>query len=180
MSSLEKQLADVEREIEELEEKRREIYRKSLEAPEEEKACEDFFARMAAEGQTERTGLSFPIEISAINWVETEVSPFWRKEEPQLVKVRPVGEDKTFLGIHVGELPLSCTASYNFESKVLSLKLGYHNPAIVVPELNKIVMGCESWWGEIKNEEDLAQITDEVIRNQPYVKALRKLVGEDK
>ena len=29
------------------------------------------------------------------------------------------------------------------------------NPGIFVPELGKIIYGCESWWSEIDNPEDL-------------------------
>jgi len=49
------------------------------------------------------------------------------------------------------------------------------NPAMWVPDLNRVVMGWESWWGEIKSEEDLRQISDADIENVWYVKAIKAL-----
>lgn len=47
------------------------------------------------------------------------------------------------------------------------------NPAIFVPELGKIIFGMESWWGRIKSEEELKDITDGDIENVWYVKMLK-------
>jgi hypothetical protein len=53
------------------------------------------------------------------------------------------------------------------------------NPAMFVPELNRIVFGCESWWKVLNNKEDFSDITDADIENVWYVKALR-VVSDDK
>lgn len=56
------------------------------------------------------------------------------------------------------------------------LKVSFHcNPAIFVFDLNKIIYGCESWWGVIKSEEDLNSISDCDIDNVWYVRALKTL-----
>ena len=53
------------------------------------------------------------------------------------------------------------------------------NPAIFVPELKKIVFGCESWWRKIDSMDEVKDITDEDIENQWYVK-LFKSIEEDR
>ena len=39
-----------------------------------------------------------------------------------------------------------------------------------MPELGKIIFGMESWWGRIKSEEELKDITDGDIENVWHVK----------
>jgi hypothetical protein len=51
-----------------------------------------------------------------------------------------------------------------------------YNPAIFVPELNDIVYGAASWWGEIEDEDELNDlITDDTIESVWYVKLLKKM-----
>jgi hypothetical protein len=93
------------------------------------------------------------------------------------VMIRPVGDEykgKTFLGIYIGDIPLSGVRAYDPKKQILMLTLS-SNPAIFVPDLNKVIMGAESWWGPIKDETQLRQITDEDIQNIWYVKALKYL-----
>jgi hypothetical protein len=179
MTTLAEDLAQIESDIKELEQRRRDIYKRSLEAPEEEKVCEDYLSEMCSEPPFFGS-LEYPIEVSGINMVEDTRLTSSRKGTPLLVAVRPVDIDppRTYVGIYVGDLPLGYGASYHRESKVLSLSPGHHNPAIIVPELKRIVMGCASWWGPIKTEADLMQITDKDIGNVWYVKALRGMAGE--
>lgn len=69
--------------------------------------------------------------------------------------------------------------SHNPDTKELSVSFD-NNPAIFVFDLNKIIYGCESFWGIIETETDLKQITDQDIDSIWYVKALRQLgKGED-
>lgn len=99
-----------------------------------------------------------------------------------LVKIRPCGaeyEDKTFLGIYIGDVALSTSWKKKKDGNV---EVGFcsHNPAIFVPALNKIIYGCESWWGEIKNPEDLTDITDKDIDSVWYVQALKAMAMKDR
>ena len=93
------------------------------------------------------------------------------------VKIRPCGkeyEGKTFFGIYIGDAALSLGAS--IEGDVVTVKHSFSNPAILIPELGKVVYGCESWWGLVKSEEELKElITDETIKNVWYVKMLNNL-----
>lgn len=50
-----------------------------------------------------------------------------------------------------------------------------YNPIILIPELGEIVYGANSWWGEIKSEEDLKPITDFDIDNVWYVQVSKQL-----
>src|SRR3989339_692358 len=128
-------------------------------------------------------GIKYPITVKKIK-IEPLYQDMNQPNKPggmhttgELVSIRPCADEyggKTYVGIFLGELPISLSAFYNKETEELEL-MGYDNPAIFVPALGKIIWGCESWWGSIKNPEDLRQITDEDIDNVWYVKALKEM-----
>ena len=95
----------------------------------------------------------------------------------KFVAIRPCAEeykDKTFLGLYVGNLPLGLACSID-DDGTLTVCKNFHNPAIYVFDLKKIIYGAESWWGEIETEDDLRKISNEDIENIWYVKALREM-----
>ena len=47
-----------------------------------------------------------------------------------------------------------------------------------MPELKKIIYGCESWWHEITSVEELKDITDSDIDNTWYVQLLKNIGKE--
>lgn len=92
-----------------------------------------------------------------------------------LCEIRPCGEeykDKSYIGIYLGDLPIQILSSYDRTTGILKNST-MNNPAIFVPELRKIIYGCESWWREIETIEDFKGITDEDIDNIWYVKLLK-------
>jgi hypothetical protein len=93
------------------------------------------------------------------------------------VKVRSCKKehgDKTYFGILIGDVPLSLGAT--IEDNILFVSRQRYNPAIFVPELNDIVYGAASWWGEIEDEDELNDlITDDTIESVWYVKLLKKM-----
>ena len=101
------------------------------------------------------------------------------------VSVRPCDpecEGKTFLGFLLGNLPTGKFHIFeDFEGKGEDrVKVGIRvsperNPAMWVPALRRIVWGMGSYWGRIKSEEKLREITDEDINNTWYVQALKAL-----
>ncbi len=94
------------------------------------------------------------------------------------VAIRPCDpkyEDKTFLGVLLGEIAQNVGFGYNTEAQRMSFGFTGHNPAIFVPDLGAVIYGNASWWGQIKSEDDLKQITDADIENVWYVKALKAL-----
>ena len=98
------------------------------------------------------------------------------RETGSFVKVRPCGDwakDKTYLGIYIGDAALS--SSISIEDDKITCNWALYNPAILLPEVGKIVYGIESWWGRIKSEEDLKEISDLDIENVWYVKALKQI-----
>lgn len=95
-----------------------------------------------------------------------------------LVKVRPCGDEKTYLGFLIGEVALGSSLTLTDDNK-LQLNFAHHNPAIYVPELGKLIYGMESWWGNIESEKDLQGITDSDIDNVWYVKLLKAQLGKD-
>lgn len=179
-TTLSGRLEQVDAQIKELEAKRRAIYKESIDAPEDEKVCGDAHAAILADDFLERMRLQYPIEVRAINWAHNPESFHRQGKTPRLVKVRPASDDKTYLGIYVGDLPLGVGASYHSDSGILSIAGVHTNPAMIVPELGRIVMGCESWWGDIKSEEELKDITDDDIQNVWYVQMMQKMIGDEK
>jgi hypothetical protein len=94
------------------------------------------------------------------------------------VKIRSCREEhgtKTYFGILLGELALGIGHSIDSVGTVTATHQHY-NPAIFVPELNTIVYGMESWWGEIKSQEEMEKVIDDItIENVWYVQMLKKL-----
>lgn len=125
--------------------------------------------------------MEYPITVTKTEFDDTEaITPkvLFGGKVGDFVSVRPCGdkyEDKTYLGILLGEAALSPYIRFNKESGVLKVGFGHHNPAMFVPDLNEIIYGCGSWWGKIKDEKQLREITDDDISNVWYVKAMKQL-----
>ena len=94
------------------------------------------------------------------------------------VAVRPVDDQKTYLGIYLGNAPAIYIGNYNIPHKGI-LFGARTNPMIFIPDLMKVVFGYESWWGQIKDKDQLRQITDDDIKNVWYVKALNEMTTEE-
>lgn len=119
--------------------------------------------------------IEYPLTISGIKNEKIEYSGLFH-EIGCLCRIKPVAEEyngKTFLGIYIGELPIMISSRFSNQTKMLS-NTAITNPAIFVPELKKIVFGCESWWSEIRSEEELKEITNEEIQKTWYVKLLKE------
>jgi hypothetical protein len=117
------------------------------------------------------TKFSTPLTINSIR-IQTVA---FKKEQPcKYVAVRPVDDEKTYIGILIGEATLSGGGLYNIENQEIFM---YHilNPVIFIPDLMRVVSGIESWWDFIKKPKDLRQITDVDIQNVWYVKALKSM-----
>lgn len=124
--------------------------------------------------------MEFPITINDITFGKGEPikDPFWSGNVGDYVSIRPCDEElggKTFLGILLGEVALGLSARMDEEKQALIVDRGHYNPAIYVPELKRIVYGCESWWGTIDSEDQLKDITNEDIGNVWYVQALKQI-----
>ena len=120
--------------------------------------------------------IEYPITVSKIENKEVSFDGLGH-ECGALVKIRPCAEEyqnKTFIGIYLGDLPMGISSSYNEETQILTNR-AFSNPAIFVPELKKIIFGAESWWGEIKPGEDVSDLTDADINNQWYVRMLKDI-----
>jgi hypothetical protein len=127
--------------------------------------------------------IKFPVEVSGIDWdVDDPITDkSWQSQ------IHPVGSfvavrsckkehgDKTYLGILIGWVPIYNEVTYDEETKRMTFHHKGDNPAIFVPDLKTVVLGCESWWGEIESEKHLREITNDDIQNIWYVKALKAL-----
>lgn len=130
------------------------------------------------------SGIEYPITVNKIEFGDAPSYKPERYGKPQcglLVMVRPVGQeygDKTFLGVLLGEMAVSQACSFDPASGVLKVDRCMFNPMIFIPENNAVVFGYESWWGVIKREDQLRQITDADIQSVWYVKALKQIGDE--
>lgn len=126
--------------------------------------------------------MEFPITVNSVEFEEADpLRPklLFGGACGDMVAVRPCADEfegKTFLGVLLGEMPLTVGVAFNKETGSLHVRRQLYNPAIFIPERNAVVFGCGSWWGKIKNESQLRQITDNDIQNVWYVKALEQLV----
>lgn len=121
-----------------------------------------------------------PIRVKKIALDEKNDRPFGKtlfsREKPGTwVSIRVCGENVTRLGVMLGALALGFNVKHDRHTRTLTIGFSHYNPAIWVPDLNRVVFGCESWWGVIDSPEKLRKITDADIENVWYVKALREL-----
>lgn len=114
--------------------------------------------------------IEYPLTISGI-----------RVEQPKAwnvsctpIRVRPCAEDRTYFGILLGDFPQRTQVSFSEETAELNVET-VNNPCILIPELNRVVFGCESWWSRLQPGEDVSDIMDDTIENTWYVKLFRNL-----
>lgn len=119
--------------------------------------------------------MKFPIEISTIlrQGFRDDIRQTERVGSP--VRIRPVGDEKTYFGVYLGDLNREVMIFRGSKSKALFLS-NRTNPAIWVPDLNKVVWGDSSWWAIIEKKEDLDRlISDKDIESIWYVNLMRTL-----
>ena len=136
--------------------------------PEECSKCEHYKSRH----------IQYPITVKDIENNNMEPWIPRHRTAGSLAAVRPVNEDKTYLGIYLGEFPWINAIAYNPETQILSIK-PCNNPLLFIPKLHKTVYGAESWWHLIKSAEDLDDITDKDIENQWYMRLLSEINKHD-
>ena len=128
--------------------------------------CPDFKSRY----------LEFPLAVQGIELRGCLPS---MREVGKLVRVRLCDDDKTYLGVYLGELARAPMAYTRSDSQNLIVSL-YQNPALYVPTLSRIVWGDESWWSIIESEDDLRDISNDDIASQWYVRLAKDLFSKSK
>lgn len=126
--------------------------------------CPDFKSRY----------LEFPLTVQGIE-LRGCLPPM--REVGKLVRVRLCDDDKTYLGVYLGELARAPMAYTRSDSQNLIVSL-YQNPALFVPALSRIVWGDESWWSIIDSEDDLRNISNDDIASQWYVRLAKALFSK--
>lgn len=124
-----------------------------------------------------------PLQISKIegNKEKMPISDGSYNKPGTFVSVRPCNpeyKDKTYLGLYIGEIALGFSVQrekLEDETEALTIERTMYNPSIFVFALNKVIFGIESWWGVIRSEDDLREISDADINDVWYVKALKQL-----
>lgn len=134
---------------------------------EDDSPCENFDSKF----------IEYPLTINGIENNFARDIEFSLHNCGTLVRVSPCGKEyqgKTYLGVMLGDLPIGTHISHSRDTGILSVG-AMTNPAIFVPELRKIIYGCESWWGKIESVDDFKEITQEDIDNTWYVKLLKDM-----
>ena len=132
------------------------------------KQCESYKSRY----------IEYPLTINGIENKKIDTTGLFHTCG-ELCSVKPCGEEykgKCYFGIYIGDLPIAISSSYNEETGILTNRTT-DNPAIFVPELNKIIYGCESWWRKIDSIDEFKDISDEDISNTWYVKMLKDMLN---
>ena len=120
--------------------------------------------------------IEYPLTINGIESAEIDTRCIGHKCGC-LCEIKPCGkeyEGKSYMGFYIGDLPIAITSSFDRTTGILK-NATMNNPAIFVPELKKIIYGCESWWREIDSLEDFKGISEDDINNTWYVKLLNQL-----
>lgn len=71
--------------------------------------------------------------------------------------------------------PIDTSGLGHEEGSLVAIRSTMNNPAIFVPELKKIIYGCESWWKTIRSVDEFSKISNEDINNTWYVKLLQSM-----
>jgi hypothetical protein len=177
--TLNEELEHVAREIKDAERRRAEIYKRSIDAPEAEKVCADWMSKMILEHEPSPAAKHGWV-VDDIVWKDAEMlKPSWRTRGsvgPVFVSVRPCDKrfgGKTYLGVLLGDFPVSLSCAYGPATRVLEIEPAMHNPCIYIPDMGEVVFGCGSWWGVIDSPDKLREITVADIDSVWYVRALR-------
>lgn len=120
--------------------------------------------------------IEYPLTINGIDNKKIDTSGLGH-ECGCLCEVKPCGkeyEGKSYIGIYLGDLPIAIHTFFDKRTGILENRT-MNNPAIFVPELKKIIYGCESWWREIESLEDFKGISEKDIENTWYVKLLKQM-----
>ena len=115
------------------------------------------------------------LELSELKEVLHPTKKPFEEKDKYLVSIKPCGEDKTYIGIYLGDFAKS--TSMQIEKDKIQVEFSQYNPAIYVPELKKVIYGYQSWWHEIESVDEFKKITNEDIENTWYVKLLRIMDG---
>lgn len=125
--------------------------------------------------------IKYPITVQKIEFKVEEpihAKGFGSAKPGEFVAVRSCKKehgDKTRLGLMLGFVPIHNAAVWDEKTGTLTFEHFGGNPAMFVFDLNEVVLGCGSWWGKIKDENHLKEITNDDINNVWYVKALKQL-----
>ena len=124
--------------------------------------------------QFESQWVEYPFVVDKIEISDIKYNTWISHQVGTLVKIKPCGEETTYLGIYLGEVPKKIGATLNKDDSVLKV-FAKTGPAIFIPQLSRIVFGYESWWSEIKSAKELTDIIEN--DNTGYAKYLKGLLN---
>jgi hypothetical protein len=73
------------------------------------------------------------------------------------VRVKPMGAEREYLGLHLGDVATAVLAQLG-DGSVLHLTHAQHSPVLYVPELPGIVSGLEASWKPLEDAAELETV----------------------
>lgn len=159
--TLAQELAQLEGELASLNERRGDLYRRSLEAAQDDKACVDLVANAMLTGPLgAQNKIEWPIKVNGIAWNEEAPTVFQRGElAGAWVKLALLTDpEHPVLGLHLGDVASGVKAQLGPEDKMLHLTYIAHHAQIYVPALERVVAGSDAKWGPLEDPEDLTTL----------------------
>jgi hypothetical protein len=151
--SLSDELANLEAELADLNDRRVDLYRRSLQAAQHEKACGDLVSNAMLTGPLgKQNKIEWPVQLNGIGWVPDGPPVYSRRDPSAWVRIQVIGTSELHLGLHLGDVATAVQAHIGQQDKMLHLSYQGHNPAVYVPALNKIVMGFAAMWAPLGDE----------------------------
>lgn len=185
LKGVEHRIREAEEGIKGLVRERNEILEASLVAEPGDKVMVDVTASLLIQDPSEDLfGRPKPSRVDGLGWAVQRLlwadgdSFRYRREGPAWVKVRPCDpelKNRTYLGFLIGDFPLTVGCRFDRDTQTLRVEPMRHNPMMYIPDLQRVVFGCESWWGVLETPEDLRSIEDADIDDVWYVRALKSL-----
>jgi len=103
-NDLGRELQALQAELVELNTRRADLYRRSLEASQDNKAVQDFISNMMLNGPlSDRQQISYPLQVNGIEWTADNPPVLTRDPKSAWVEVMPHGTNEWHLGIHVAD-----------------------------------------------------------------------------
>lgn len=175
-TELGRELEKLECELAALNERRADLYRRSLEAPEDAKAGPDIVANAMLKGPlSPKNAVSYPIELQGIGW-EPDNPPALELGAPVWARVQPHGDETQYLGVLVGDLASAVQAQLG-AGNVLHLKHCMHVAMLFVPHLGRFVSGFSCQWSQIDTLAQLEPFAPDNPEDDPWYSAAFSLVG---
>lgn len=171
------ELAQLNTELAALNERRKSIYLRSLEADDDEKAAVDTISNAMLSGPlAPENTINWPIELHGIYWKDDDSPTFEVQSDQGWAVVRPHGDPCEHLGVHVGNITTAVAG--RLTDGMLHLSYETRAPLLYVPFLGKFLTAAQVNWRMVSGLTDLERFApDDGVDNPWYDRAHLDVTG---